>query len=140
MPYVFLDDLATADVAFIAEEPTLERLFQTCGDAVINVMIEDLNSIQVKKTLQIELNEKQLDLLLFDFLQEFIFYKDAQQLLLRATTITISEGYHLTATLAGEFLDLARHQQLVDVKAVTLHQFKLEHKDSTWSAQIILDI
>lgn len=37
-------------------------------------------------------------------------------------------------------LDPDRHQQRVDVKAVTLHQFHLEKTNGGWIAQVILDI
>lgn len=40
----------------------------------------------------------------------------------------------------GEKLDPTRHRQRADVKAVTLHHFKLEKADGGWSANVILDI
>jgi SHS2 domain-containing protein len=40
----------------------------------------------------------------------------------------------------GETLDRDRHEQRVDVKAVTLHRFQLEKTDDGWIAMVILDI
>jgi SHS2 domain-containing protein len=50
------------------------------------------------------------------------------------------EGYHLEAKLAGEHLDYDRHDLVVDVKAVTMHQFHLAPTPDGWQARIVLDI
>ncbi len=91
----------------------------------------------------IELEAEALDLLLFQFLQELIFYKDAEQLLLRVPQVLIEEragGYKLRAEAKGERLDPTKHQLRVDVKAVTLHRFSLERTTEGWQAFVILDI
>ncbi|MBD1825105.1 archease [Cyanobacteria bacterium FACHB-DQ100] len=143
MPYEFLEEVATADIAFYAWGADLEEVFKAAGDAVINTMIENLDAIALTETRPFNLEDDALDLLLFNFLQEFVYYKDSELLLLRAQQIQIKEQaaiYHLTATMQGERLDRDRHHQRVDVKAVTLHQFELKKTDTGWSAQVILDI
>lgn len=145
MPYTFLEETATADIAFHAEEASLEELFKTSGDALMNVMVSDIETIRSVQTKKISLYEETLDLLLFDFLQELVFFKDAEQLLLRASAVSIErgekgEGYFLKAELKGEIIEPLRHEQRADVKAVTLHQFKLEKSKAGWEAFIILDI
>lgn len=143
MPYQFLEDFATADIAFHAWGDTLEAVFKASGDAVLNTMIENLEEIILTEIRTFELENEQLDLLLFNFLQEFVYYKDSELLLLRAQQVTIEQqdsGYSLTAVTQGEKLNPERHQQRVDVKAVTLHQFQLHQTDKGWMAQVILDI
>lgn len=143
MPYEFLEDFATADIAFHAWGRDLEAVFKAAGDAVINTMIDNLEAIALSETRHFELENDQLDLLLFNFLQEFVYYKDSELLLLRAQQVEINQTestYHLTSITQGERLDDDRHHQRVDVKAVTLHQFKLEETENGWMAQVILDI
>jgi SHS2 domain-containing protein len=143
MSYEFLEDVATADIAFHAWGKDLEELFIAAGDATINVMIDNLDAIALTETRTFSLENDELDMLLFNFLQEFIYYKDSELLLLRAQQVEISEkdGVHqLSAVTKGEKLDSDRHQQRVDVKAVTLHQFQLEKTDDGWTAMVILDI
>ena len=143
MPYEFLEDVATADIAFHAWGKDLEELFIAAGDATLNVMIDNLDAITLTKTRTFSLENDELDMLLFNFLQEFIYYKDSELLLLRAQQVEISEkdGVHqLSAVTKGEKLDSDRHQQRVDVKAVTLHQFQLEKTDDGWTTMVILDI
>ena len=90
MPYKYLDDIAIADAAFEAWGDTPEEMFTAAADATLNVMVADLNTIADRQRLTIKLQDESLEMLLFQFLQEFIYYKDAQQLLLRPKTIRIT--------------------------------------------------
>jgi SHS2 domain-containing protein len=143
MPYTYLEEIGTADIAFEATGRDLPQLFSDAADATTNVMIDNIHAIEPSETRQIELSNEKLDMLLFDFLQELIFLKDSQRLLLRMQEVRIDrtkETYFLKATAQGEPLDAARHHQRADVKAVTLHDFSLERVDGGWKAQVLLDI
>ena len=143
MPYEFLEDSATADIAFRAFGRDLEETFLAAADATMNVMIEDLDSIRPLLERTVDLENDALDMLLFDFLQELIYYKDAESLALRMREASIEKTgsrYLLHASARGEKLDPDRHPCRVDVKAVTLHQFRLERTDRGWEAFVILDI
>ncbi|MFN3532966.1 MAG: archease [Candidatus Brocadia sp.] len=143
MPYKFLEDIAIADIAFKAWGKDLEEAFTAAADATLNVMVEELDSIRPREKREIKLENSELDILLFNFLQEFIYYKDSEQLMLRVSQIQIRGGDHdyvLEAILMGEKLDPGRHHPRVDVKAVTLHRFRLEKTNYGWETQVILDI
>jgi protein archease len=143
MPYKFLEDVGTADIAFEATGRDLPQLFTAAADATMNVMIDNLDAIESRETRQIELSNDNVEMLLFDFLQELIYFKDAKRLLLRAHETQIDqkgEAYFLKAKVAGERLDDTRHQQRADVKAVTLHGFSVEKEGGNWKARVLLDI
>jgi SHS2 domain-containing protein len=143
MPYHYLEDIGTADIAFEATGRDLPELFTSAADATMNVMIENLDTIESRETRRIALKNDAIDMLLFDFLQELIYFKDAERLLLRVREMQIEEkegAYSLTAAAAGEPLDAGRHQQRADVKAVTLHDFRVEKTEGGWKAAVILDI
>jgi SHS2 domain-containing protein len=143
MPFHYLEDVGTADIAFEATGRDLPELFTAAADATMNVMIDNLDAIELRETRQIELASNKIDMLLFDFLQELIYFKDAKRLLLRVLEAQIDqrdEAYFLKAKVAGERLDDARHHQRADVKAVTLHDFSVEKHDDTWKARVLLDI
>lgn len=109
----------------------------------MNIMIESLEKIERKQELRIELERGSVEMLLFNFLQEFIFYKDAKQLLLLPYDINIEfkeNKYYLSSTLCGEIIDYSKHDLLVDVKAVTLHRFTLEKRETYWYAFVLLDV
>jgi len=143
MPYKFLEEIGTADIAFEAVGRDLPELFKEAADATMNVMIDNLDAIQPRETRHIELSNDKIDMLLFDFLQELIYFKDAERLLLRTRELRIDERDQkcfLKAEAAGEPLDAARHHQRADVKAVTLHDFSVEKEDGGWKARVLLDI
>jgi SHS2 domain-containing protein len=143
MPYHFLEDVGTADIAFEATGNDLAELFTAAADAMMNVMIDNLDAIESHEARQVELSNDNVEMLLFDFLQELIYFKDARRLLLRTREIQIDqkdEGFFLRATVVGEQLDDTRHQQRADVKAVTLHGFSVKRHDGDWKARVLLDI
>jgi len=143
MPYRYLEELGTADIAFEATGRDLPELFSDAADATANVMIDNLEAIEPRETRQIELSNDKLDMLLFDLLQELIFLKDAERLLLRIRELQIddrAEMYLVKATAEGETLDVERHHQRADVKAVTLHDFSVERTEGGWKARVLLDI
>ena len=144
MPYRYREDIATADVAFEAWGETPADLFRSAADATLNVMVEKPETVQAVASVPCSLGNSALDLLLFDFLGELIFLKDARRLLLRPRHISITEiadGWRLESELGGEPIDPARHQLQVDVKAVTLHRLEVVQTDSgCWRALVVLDI
>lgn len=143
MPYRYLEHIATADAAFEVWGATPEELFRTAADATLNVMVADLETVRRERVVSIELENVAMDLLLFDFLNELVFYKDARRLLLRVDSLTItlrSEGFALHAIAVGEEIDFSRHDLSADVKAVTMHRFKVEETAEGWQASVVLDI
>src|SRR4030042_1245357 len=143
MPYEFLEDIATADIAFSAWGKDLEETFIAASDATMNVMVENLDSIQPIERREFQLQNDALDMLLFDLLQELIYYKDSEKLMLRIHQIRIDKKdrqHVLKAIALGEKLDPTRHATRADAKAVTLHRFRLVKTDQGWKTEIILDI
>jgi SHS2 domain-containing protein len=143
MPHRYLEDIAIADVAFEAWGDTLERLFIAAADATMNVMVDNLHTIEPREHRTLDQEADAIDLLLFQFLQELVYYKDAEQLLLRAATVHIhahGDGFTVHSEAQGEKINPERHELLVDVKAVTLHQFQVEQTQDGWKARVILDI
>ena len=143
MPYHYLEEFGTADIAFEAIGRDLAELFRDAADATTNVMIDNIVAIQPRETHDIELSNEKLDMLLFDLLQELIFLKDANRLLLRLREVQVTEKdehYFVNATAEGEPLDAQRHHQRADVKAVTLHDFSVERTEGGWKARVLLDI
>lgn len=144
MPYRYIEDIAIADVAFQAWGNALEEMFLSAADATVNVMVRDIESVRDRERRQVQIGESPLDMLLFQLLQELIYYKDAEQLLLRVKALRLDpagEGaWTATAELAGEFIDRQRHELIVDVKAITLHNFEVRREGTAWIALVIVDV
>jgi SHS2 domain-containing protein len=144
MTYRYMENMATADVALLATGNTLEEVFLAAWDGTLRVMIENAENLQPSFSKKVRIIDDTLEMLLFQFLQELLFRKDADNLFLRPHTIEISpfrEGFQLSAVLSGEPLDPERHRRGTDVKAITLHRFSLfQEADKKWKAQVILDV
>lgn len=48
--------------------------------------------------------------------------------------------YTLKGELYGEVLDPNKHKLHVDIKAITLHRFKVVQGEKGWEATVVLDI
>jgi SHS2 domain-containing protein len=143
MSYRFLENTAIADVAFEATGRDFEELLRGAWEATLETIIPQPDLIEPVTSRPVHLEHNQADLLLYDFLQELLFYKDAESMLLRIDHIEVrkrGEGYRLDALLVGERIDRFRHELNVDVKAVTLHQLRVERVDSEWRATVVLDV
>ncbi len=143
MSYRYRDDLSVADVAFEAEGTSLEELFTSAWDATLRVMIENPSALDGKSRKSITLEDQSVDLLLYNFLQELIYYKDAEALLLRLEHCRIDAGTapaKLEALAAGEQIDVKRHRLGTDVKAVTFYRFSLRKEGELWCTTVVLDV
>jgi SHS2 domain-containing protein len=141
--YRYFEERYTADIGFEAFGPTLEDLLVSSAEATMNIMVHDLSRIAFREEVLLQVEAESREMLLFDFLQELIFYKDAQDLLLLTTELELEAGeesFRLRAKARGERMDPGRHELLVDVKAVTLHDFLLEETEMGWRAVVVLDI
>lgn len=143
MSYEFLDDGVTSDVTFRARAATVEELFRSAAEAATNLMVRSPDELRLSTTVEVRVEAGALDLLLLRYLEELVYRKDVDGLLLRPGEVRIArtvDGYRLEGTLAGEPLDPGRHQLEADVKAVTLAGLRVEPCPEGWEAQVTLDV
>jgi SHS2 domain-containing protein len=143
MPYRYLEEEATADVAFEAWGDSLEDVFASAGEALTGVMVRDTQSISPTQSQAVHLASDRLDLLLYKFLEELLYLKDTRQFLATRSTVQVKQAdgsWSLTAVVSGEPLDPSRHEQIVDVKAVTMHDLWVRLDGQSWRAHVVLDI
>lgn len=138
MPYNYVEDITVADVAFEATGKTIEELFVSCAEATFSVMT-DIKKIKPTYTTTFTLKNDNLEKLLFEFIEELIYYKDAEAVLFSKFSIIISEHYTLECTAEGSEIKNIKETQS-DVKAITMHHFFLKKEKEEWKARIILDI
>jgi len=146
-PFLFMKPLHkfldhTADVFFVAKAGTLPELFTECALAVEETMV-DLTKVKATRKVRILGETESIENLLFDFLDELLFFKDYRQLVFSKFEIEIQEKNRkqsLTCYAYGEKIDFSRHNPKVDVKAITMHEFKVEKVKEGWKAQVLVDI
>jgi SHS2 domain-containing protein len=143
-PFRFLEEVALADAAFEATGDTPSDLFQAAAQAVIETLV---NPVTIAPTCRKTIEHRAPDLpsLLFDWLSDIVYLKDAEGLLFKDATVAVqfdlSDGsWVLHATLAGAPIDPACHELRADVKAVTKHLFDVRQDGRRWVARVVLDI
>ncbi len=141
MSWKFIEGITVADVAFSAQGRTLDELFESAAEALTSTMVKDVTSVKTLKKKKITLKAANDEQLLHDFLEELVFLKDAERMLFGKVEVKVDGKKHeLSAILRGEVLDMKKHELLVDVKAVTWHEFKLEKDAGGWHCQVVLDV
>ncbi len=143
MPYRFLDNIATADVAFEAWDKSLEAIFTASAEALLQTMVDEPGRVRSQVELPIAVEQQDLELLLFGFLNELIYLKDTRRVLLHVPLVRVVDtevGFALHGTARGEGIDPRRHRQRVDVKAATLHRLQVVRDGVLWRATAVLDV
>jgi len=108
MPYRFLEKVATADVAFEATGKTPRELFISAAKALEEAQV-DTKQLANSEQRTVSLENETLEGLLFDFLNELIFLKDAEGLAFAKQNIKIQKDnntkWRLEGRLLGEGID-----------------------------------
>lgn len=140
--YVFLEDVAIADIAYDAYGKSYDELFYNSALALFECSAE-LDKVEKKKEKKIKLENEDIEKLLFDFLNEIVYIKDVDYMIFKDLDVKIlkkDNNFVLKATLYGEGIDMEKHELGNDIKAVTYHQFKIYEEKNGYRARIVIDI
>ena len=118
---------ATADIGFKAYGNDLNEAFENAGLAMFNI-ISDTSNIDSVKEISFEIDSEDHVALLYDYLEELLFYHEIEFMLFSDFHVEIDENLHLKATIKGEPIDWEKHERKTEIKAITFH--KMEVKDS----------
>jgi len=129
----------TADIGIIAYGADVKELFSNAALALYS-LITELESIQEKLHLDLEVGSEDRDSLLVDWLNELIYCFDSKHVLFKRFDIESLTHSALRATCYGEDFDPNKHEIKIGVKAATYHMLRLDTDESGYRAQIILDI
>ena len=123
MSYEFLKH--TADVKFRAKAMSLAKAFEESASALFETMRGNINILeQEEKT--IDVNGENLENLLYNFLEEFLFLLDSEDFLIsEIKSLDIDDkNYKLRMKVSG---DAAKNYHFTnDVKAITYNDMRIE--------------
>ena len=140
--FKFLPDVATADIAFEAVGVDLEDLFESCARALFEIMVE-IESVGDGFESVVKFENKDIERLLFDFLSEIVFLKDSECVVFSDCDVEIKkdgEVYKLKVVLKGEEINHEKQELGDDVKAITMHMFKVVKEKQGFKAVVVVDI
>lgn len=135
MKYKFLEH--TADVKFQSFGKTIDEAFNNAALAMFNVMYSRTVKDHLKKDIQV--SGKDLESMLYNFLEELLFLLDSEGFFLSQCKVKINqEKFELKAELYGDKAE--NYKASLDVKAVTYNEMFVKKEKDKWICQVVLDV
>lgn len=129
---------ATADVGLKAYGKDLNEAFENAGLAIFNI-ISDTSGIEALKEIEFEVTSEDEVSLLYDYLEELLFYHEVEFMLFSEFHVEIDENLHLKAKIIGEEIDWDKHERKTEIKAITFHKMDVK-RTSHVELQAIVDL
>lgn len=127
----------TADVGLVAYGRTLAEAFGNAAYGMFSIITEP-GKVREVESRRLEIDEKDLEDLLFEWLNRLIYLFDVEMLLLRRFDVSYLDENRLKAVCYGEKYDPARHHLKIGIKSATYHMLKVERDKNR--LQVIFDI
>jgi SHS2 domain-containing protein len=136
MPYEILDH--TADFGVRIYGKSLEELFKSGFEAIMNAMVEIKEKGEQKELLYTDKAETLEDLLV-DFLSEVIFRTIVEGKIFTDCELKI-EDTSINAKLFYEDYDPERHRLKKEIKSVTYHSLEIRKTPEGFETNLICDV
>ena len=136
----FLEHIS--DVYVEAIGATLEEAFSQAAGAVFETMT-DLTVIEPKEKRPVKLETEDLESLLFEWINHFLYLFDVERLLFSRFDIKIrkvKKGYELMGDCWGEEFNAEKHPAKTEVKAPTYSLMEIIQEPSKVTLRFVVDI
>ena len=128
-----------ADIGVRGRGSSLSAAFEQAALA-LTAVITDPSKIREEVEVAITCEAPSLDVLLVDWLNEVIYEMTTRSMLFGRYGVQI-DGLRLTAKAAGEPVDRARHEPVVEPKGATFTELRVERDaEGSWVAQCVVDV
>ena len=117
-----------ADIGFKAYGKNLKEAFENAGLAIFNI-ISDTNNIEPAKEISFEVTSEDNVSMLYDYLEELLFYHEVEFMLFSEFDVEILDNYSLRATIKGEEINWEKHERKSEIKAITFHKMELKQSN-----------
>jgi SHS2 domain-containing protein len=134
--YEYLDH--AADLGIRVRAPTLEQLFQSAGNALMNWIGPAPCAAEQER--EIALSCEDLEDLMVRWLQELLYLFHQRHQYFSGTGRLEVTGTELQATLRLKPWDQATGETYQEVKAVTYHKLCISREPGGWVATVVVDI
>ena len=127
----------TADIGLIAYGSNLTEAFANAAYGMFSIIAE-LRKVREVESRQVELEGKDMEALLFDWLNTLLYFFDTDTLLLRRFDIRELTENKLEAICYGERYDPSQHRLKTGVKSATYHMLNIDRERN--QVRVIFDI
>jgi SHS2 domain-containing protein len=133
--------LEHATDAFIeVKASSLEEAFVLAAKSVVETIL-DMDLVEGKSSRQITVTGKDLNYLLYNWLEEMIILTITDGFAAKSVTVRLEKNseYRITADLRGEDIDIKKHHFKVEIKAPTFHLMEI-NQDGGILMRYLLDL
>ena len=135
MKYKFLEH--TADAKFVAYGKNIEEAFSNAALAMVSI-ITDTEKVKSKEKHEIKVQGKDEKALLYNFLEEILFFLDAKHFLLHKVEKIEIKNNKLIAVVSGD--SVQNYKTSGDIKAVTYNDMEIKKIKEKVSVQVVVDL
>ena len=127
MGYKVLDHATDAFIEVTAS--SLIEAFEIAGYSVIDTILDN-SKIEGKKERNIVVKGKDLNYILYNWLEEIIYLIITEGFAIKKLKITLekNEGYIISARIFGENIDIQKHGFKVEIKSPTFHEMEIKQE------------
>lgn len=137
--YSYPEGGPAADLYVEATGETLEVAFTNIAYAMFNV-ITPLEGVSEKEKFIVEAKGTDLESLLFNLMDEFLYINDIEFLVPKKIELKINQKcLHAIAQCNGERFSAKTHEVGIAVKAVTYHLMEIKKEQDGWIVRMVFD-
>lgn len=138
MSYKVLDHATDAFIEVTAS--SLTEAFKVAGDSVVDTILDN-SKIEEKKERNIVVKGKDLNYLLYNWLEDLIYLIITEGFAIKKLNITVekNEEYAISAQIFGEDIDIKKHGFKVEIKSPTFHEMEIK-QEKLVTMRFLLDL
>ena len=139
MSYTYPEGGPTADLLVAATGETLGEAFAQLALGMFNMMTP-ISGIAEREEFTLEAQGIDLESLLFNLMDEFLFITDVEFLVPNSVDIVVDiENLKATAACKGERFSASTHEVGIQIKAVTYHMMEIKETTDGWYVRMVFD-
>jgi SHS2 domain-containing protein len=139
MSYTYPEGGPAGDLLVEATGGTLGEAFANLALGMFNAMTP-IGGIEEEEEFVVEAQGDDMESLLFNFMDEFLYLNDVEFLVPRRVEVSVDEKhFHAEALCVGERFSRDTHETGVAVKAVTYHMMEIRRVDGGYRVRMVFD-
>lgn len=115
-------------------------LFSNSGFALFDVMMADLQKVECKEKIPLEVEGTDRDDLMVNWVRELLYLYQGSGYLLREFQIREVKDTLVKAEVSGEKIDPDRHEIKQEIAAVSFHKSRMQKTGNQWTAHLIFEV
>jgi len=115
-------------------------LFANSAYTLFDVMVADLDKVDCKDHIPLEIEGADRDDLMVNWMRELLYLYQGSGYLLKDFQIREVKDTIVKAEVAGEKIDPDRHEIKQEIAAIAFHKSRMDKTGNQWTAQVIFEV